>query len=156
MLKINMKLTRQGQATINRLRKASTDGSVTRALRNGLEKIGKNVQAKARLEILKKSTKSGRLYRVRKGGRIVLHRASARGEYPANMTGELQRTTTYKMRGRDKVEVGSTARYAKFLELPQYRSGGRPFLRMAIEDSKSRNEYDVLTSLNDFLLPRLG
>jgi len=66
----------------------------------------------ARKEILKRN-KTGNLYMI-KG---KLHRASAPGEFPANLSGKLRKSISYTVRGSNSMEFGDKVEYGKYLEL---------------------------------------
>jgi len=66
----------------------------------------------ARKEILKRN-KTGRLYMIK--GKP--HRASAPGEFPANLSGKLRKGIDYSVRGSNSMEFGDRVKYGKYLEL---------------------------------------
>ena len=66
----------------------------------------------ARKEILKRN-KTGRLYKI--GNK--LHRASAPGEFPANLSGKLRRGIDYTVRGHNQMEFGDRAKHGVYLEM---------------------------------------
>ncbi len=116
-------------------------------------KIGKDLKKTAQELIKDKSKKTGRVYRLRVRGRLITHRASARGEAPANLTGNLQRSVGYQINGGgDTMLFGAGGRnsgvgYAKFLEIQL----GRPFLKTAIESNYKNIEEHIETEINKLM-----
>lgn len=121
-----------------------------RGIRQGFFRLGDDLVKEARRSIIK-GPKTGRLYRI--PGRRRRHRASAPGEPPANLSGALQKSIDYQIRGWDRMEFGSrpqmvngqtrlsnTANYARAQELgnPKGNLAPRPFLAPAV-DKMSRN-----------------
>lgn len=97
------------------------------------------------IEGLNTGPKTGRVYK--RGGRV--HRASARGEYPASDTGNLARSISTELdqsfeagaeldagEGALVGQVLADAQYAAPLEYKPQGSGGRPFLRRAMDESR--------------------
>lgn len=118
-----------------------------RATRRGIRRAfyftGRSLVRKARSEI-RRPGRTGRTYLVRRGqgSKIIRHKASARGEYPANLTGTLARSTDFFVRGTTELYFGSTASYAPFLELEDKLY--RPFLSNTIEsEEKNTDNYFV-------------
>ena len=112
--------------------------------------IGKDLKIDARREI-KKKNKTGRLYIVNRAGRIVLHKASAPGEYPANLSGGLNQSISTNVVGDNRLEFGSKKivsrrgktkqiTYGRFLELGTRRMQPRPFLLPTIKSNYSKIE----------------
>ena len=83
----------------------------------------------ARKEILKRN-KTGRLYMI-KG---KLHRASAPGEFPANLTGKLRKGINYKVRGSNSMEFGDRVNYGKYLELGTKKMEPREHIVRTVEE----------------------
>lgn len=144
----------------NSLRKLGRIASMAKDTKEGIRRahylIGKELQKNAQLRILK-GKKTGRLYqRVRSGGRIVRHRASAPGESPANFSGALRSSVGFVAKGQ-LLEFGAGGEvlsgrkksafvdYARTLELGDRRKkiAPRPYLIAAIEDEDKiiRNYY---------------
>lgn len=113
-------------------------------IRTAMYETGKDLVGTAR-QLLKDPNKTGRLYKVNIGvtGRRLkrprLHRASARGEAPARLSGTLGRSTDFFVRGTSELFFGSRADYAPFLELKEHLD--RPYLRPSIEKNE-RNTID--------------
>jgi hypothetical protein len=85
---------------------------------------------KTRLKITGK-----RLKRVSKGGFMNSHIASAPGEAPAIVTGDLRRSVGFRVRGSDEVEIGAGSakvNYAKYLEHSDLTEMKDSFKRMKI------------------------
>jgi hypothetical protein len=77
----------------------------TRAIRKAFYYIGKDLVRDAAREILKKP-KHGRIYTVIIDGRTVKHQASAPGEAPANLRGDLRKSLDFNVEGSNKMEFG--------------------------------------------------
>ena len=101
--------------------------------------LGKDLRRTSSDLILEKP-KTGRLYRLKRNGRIVKHRASAPGEAPANFTGSLRRSIDFDVVGGDRMEFGVKSEfenrkgtpagvdYGKYLEEGTPKMEKRPFL----------------------------
>ena len=88
--------------------------------------------------------KSGRVYVVvtqtRKGRRKKrVHVASAPGEPPAVLTGQLRASFQTWRHGRDAWAVGPAAEHGLYLELGTRKMAPRPFLKPALE--RVRNDF---------------
>jgi hypothetical protein len=106
-----------------------------RGIRWGLFAIGRENVKHTRRLILDKN-KNGRLYFIR--GKI--HQASAPGEAPANLSGKLQKSVNYKVRGSSQMEFGDEVYYGKFLESPgTKRILPRPHLETTVKDREKDN-----------------
>jgi len=103
-----------------------------RGIRQGMYFVGRDVRNTARQLILDRSTKTGRIYIVRKGSRRFKHQSSAPGQAPANLTGNLRRGIGFNVVGALRMEFGARAEYAPFLELGTTRMKRRPYLIAAI------------------------
>lgn len=106
--------------------------------------IGKDLTKTARRSIID-PPKTGRVYkRTTKSGRRRRHRASAPGEPPANMTGTLQKSINFLVKGSDQLEFGANAEYAGFLELGTRKMAKREYLIRAIENRQknTRNFFE--------------
>lgn len=140
--------TRQAFISIDNLEQATRRG-----IRQGFFRSGQKLRADARRNIIK-GPKTGRLYRVR--GRKRRHRASAPGESPANLTGNLQRSVGFQIYGMDRMEFGyresgggarsGSAFYGKFLELGTHkRATGQRLIepRPNLNPTVKRNNRNV-------------
>ena len=132
------------------------------AIRKGFYFIGRELREEAKRSIIN-GPKSGRLYRIK--GRKNLHRASAPGESPANLFGNLQKSIGYIVKGSDSMEFGAggesgklhglarkDVKYARRLELGGGSVAQRPYLSKAI-DAKEKQvstifENELKRSLN--------
>jgi len=112
------------------------DHNFKRGIRQGWFRSGDKLIERANEQVLKKP-KSGRVYNIRKGNRLVRHRASAPGQSPANRTGTYRKSLGYKIRGWRDLEFGSTARgnapYSVFLEQGTQKMKPRPGLGNAVK-----------------------
>ena len=120
------------------------DKEIKAGIRFGLYNFGDKVRKDIRADILSKN-KTGRIYNVRRGKTRRRHRASARGEAPANLSGNLRASTGYDVRGadmrigyREQSSKGNEVVYGKYLELGTKKMGERP----AIEQAINRNASD--------------
>ena len=120
------------------------------AVRGALTDIGKKNEGTARGLILSKR-KTGRVYSVVVRGRRVRHRASAPGESPANLSGNLQRSIGFKVIGFNQLIFGADTEYAGFLEKGTKRMGKRPYLIVAIE----KNSGYAYNRLSGYVLAEL-
>lgn len=105
-------------------RLASLAALTSRGIRQGFFRAGHKMSADARLNLIK-APKTGRLYKIR--GRKQLHRASAPGESPANLTGALKKSVAFKIQGMEHFEFGydDSTKYGRRLELGD-RPGKKP------------------------------
>lgn len=103
-----------------------------RAIRTGAFDIGRRNQLDIRKNI-KLGAKTGRAYRI--GGKV--HRASAAGEAPAQITGNLTRSATYNVRGHKQVEFGygAAAHYGEYLEDGTRHMKERPNIKRVADDN---------------------
>jgi len=121
-------------AQIDRLERQSR-----RAVRQGFFRLGNDLKETSRRLIID-PPKTGRLYRI--SGRKRKHRASAPGQPPANMTGSLQRSISFKIKGAESMEFGSNPQksdsakktwlYARRLEVGDARIARRPYLEPSV------------------------
>jgi hypothetical protein len=99
--------------------------------RGGLFLVGNMLKQEFIKQVLARP-KSGRLYRI--AGR--LHRASAEGETPANLTGNYRKSIGFNVSGWDELEFGNSAYYAGWLENGTARMGARKGLLNSINAIK--------------------
>ena len=102
-------------------------------LRASLYEQGDNIVRSIRADFRK--PKTGRIYKVRVGksgqrlARARRHQASAPGEAPARLSGALDRSIDFNVRGNNLLTVGAGTVYARYLE----ETLNRPYLRTNIE-----------------------
>lgn len=101
------------------------------AIRRGLYDIGG--EATSYLERrLATGPRSGRTYRlsgeIRRRARKALHKASAAGEFPAKLTGDLANSTDYRVRAARELEVGVGMPYGPHLEFGTRYMDRRPLI----------------------------
>lgn len=112
-----------------------------RGLELGAYQVGKNLVRVSRRKIID-PPKTGRFYLVEIRGQLVRHRASAAGEPPANMTGDLQASLKYLIGSGNKLlefSAGNGRRemdYAKTLEEGQRRVERRPYMITTIRETR--------------------
>jgi hypothetical protein len=106
-------------------------------IERGLFFAGKNFREIIRKGIIAKD-KTGRLYLIRRGRVRRRHRASAGGEYPANLSGRLRRSMGFEVTGLEKLEVGSRGvEYAKFLNEGTKKIKARPWGKKSFDSGKN-------------------
>lgn len=112
-------------------------------IRRAFFKIGKELVRDAQLSIYDLN-KTGHVYHVQLKGEYIYHRASAPGEAPANLTGNLAKSIGYTNRGWQQLEFGARAGYAPGLEIGTARVAARPFLAKAIaENNRNFKNYMI-------------
>lgn len=87
---------------------------------------------KAVQELIRRSPRGGRRYRVGKGR---FHKASAPGQPPARDTGNLMKMLKARLEDPMTALVESLAGYSGFLELGTSKMKPRPFLTPALEQN---------------------
>jgi len=124
------------QVRIERLAEQSRTG-----IRQGFYRLGNDLVREAR-QLIIRPPKTGRLYRI--PGRKRRHRASSPGQPPATLTGALQKSLDFQIKGADELEFGSrpqpgnsfqqkTIRYARRLEIGTGKMAARPYLKPAVK-----------------------
>lgn len=140
---------------------------VKRAIRQAFHEIGKDLTQYAKAEIKDDSKKHGRFYtrsiertqtntkgvkRIINRGRSIKKRASAPGEFPANWTGDLQRSIDFNVISDTHIVFGAKAPYAIYLEEGTSKMQPRPFLKMSLENRRGQSinhlETEVKKALN--------
>jgi hypothetical protein len=125
-----------------------------KGIRKGFYFIGKDlVKESRRLMRQPKSGKSYLIYVGRGGKRLKkprIHIASAKGEAPAIITGDLFKSVDFKVHNHDEVVFGANTPYAKRLEV---REGlDRPYLKPAITNEQKNTilylKRNIVKSLN--------
>jgi hypothetical protein len=135
-------------------------GNTRRGIRQGLIFSGQKLKTTARRGIMT-PPKSGRRYKKRIGGRSYNWRASAPGQFPANVTGRLRDSVDYQMQGDLRLRFGVRKTgsanaggtppdvYAKFLELgsPAGKIKPRPFLKSSLDVNEGQVKDFVLEQI---------
>lgn len=103
-----------------------------RGIRQGFYFLGRDLM-KTTKDGIKNGPKTGKIYLIKRGGRKYRHQASAPGEYPANMTGNLRRGVRFEVRGDRQLVFGAEADYAPYLERGTRNMADRPFLYKSIK-----------------------
>lgn len=108
--------------------------SVEREMQIGLKLSSEKVRESA-IESILSGNKSGRTY-VRGS---VTHRASAKGEAPANDTGRLASSIITIQNSLEALVIAGRGmvRYASFLEFGTTKMGERPFMMPALEKNRT-------------------
>ena len=96
------------------------EDNTRRGIRQGFFRLGRALEIELRKELLAKN-KRGIVYkniRTRTGRVKRSHRSSARGQTPANLSGNYRKNVGYQIRASDSMEFGvrDGAPYAQFLE----------------------------------------
>jgi hypothetical protein len=96
-------------------------------IRRGLLDVAPEIQREVR-RLIFSPPKTGRLYVI--GGKV--HQASAPGEAPANLTGDLAQGVGYEVSSHTRLVIGDRAEHGKWLEGNEpSRIAPRPHLRPA-------------------------
>lgn len=115
--------------------------NATYRIRQGLRKahaeVGKENVRYLR-KIIKDRNKTGRIYMIR--GRR--HQASAPGEPPANLSGDLARSAHYRAYGWERMEFGDRVLYGKYLEKGTRFMAARPHLLLTVR-ARSGDNYNI-------------
>ena len=121
------------------------------AVRQTFFRMGRDLKSKTNKDILDKSSKTGRIYKVYfgKGGlklsRPRLHRSSAPGQTHANLTGALRESIGWRTRGTDTLEFGygltrTAPDYASHVERGTSKMDARPSLLNNIKKEQASFE----------------
>ncbi|MDH3325170.1 MAG: hypothetical protein OEM38_00470 [Gammaproteobacteria bacterium] len=146
---------RNNQAIELQIRNAPENAA--RGVRRGFHRLG-NLEVIHSRKLIRKGPKTGRLYRIK--GRKRMHRASAPGQAPANLTGSLARSIGYNIYGNEMVfatrgdesgpkkQANGGVPYGNWLDGGTRRIKPRPFL------SATANHFDnqAETIFNDGIL----
>jgi HK97 gp10 family phage protein len=100
-------------------------GNTEISLRHALIEIGQDGRREIR-RLIRTGPKTGRTY--------AGHRASAPDEAPAERTGKLSKSISYRTRGVQQVTIGDTVDYGLWLEDGTRRMKPRPHVSKAIEN----------------------
>lgn len=122
-----------------------------RGIRRAFYLLGRDL-AKAAKQSIIRGPKTGRLYRIK--GRKNRHRASAPGEAPANLSGNLQKSIDFVVRGSNQMTFGAgneLVDYAGHLELDTKNIEGRQYLIKAIEDNERKAEQHFSSGIKSEL-----
>jgi len=137
---IDIRANKQSERFARRLQHANVN-----AIRQGWFQLGTQLRKDARNEIIR-GTKTGRIYRIRRGRIIKNHQASAPGEAPANLSGNLNSSIGYQIKGSDEMEFGyrlfgrlGHAFYGKWLEegAPNANIEPRPNITPTVEKNEA-------------------
>jgi hypothetical protein len=158
-IKVNIQSDRKNRevfAQIDNI-KAATE----RGVRRGFFRAGAIIVKEARRSIIK-GPKTGRVYKI--SGRRRKHRSSAPGEPPANLTGQLQKSTGFLISGSSEMKIGAggadgiihahaskNVKYARRLELGDSKVKARPYLIRAIENKQKDTELAFENGIKELL-----
>jgi hypothetical protein len=104
----------------------------TKAIDVGFVNVGNHLTRTVQRDFRK--PKSGRIYKIKVNGQYIYHRASAPGEAPAILTGELSKSTKTKSCGHNRLKFmsgGEKAYYAPILEY--YKN--RPYMEKTVKEN---------------------
>ena len=128
----------KNQETLRKINYASK--TTQRAVRRAFFVIGHQLVKTAKEQVLK-GPKTGRIYRIKRGKRYKNHQASAAGESPANLSGELRKSIGFEIKGSEQLEFGSGrggVKYARYLEEGTKKMAPRPLLGNAFAAEQSQ------------------
>jgi len=123
------------------------DVNVQRGIRQGMFKAGNLLKKTMRNEILR-GQKTGKVYRIRRGKRLLNHTASSPGQTAASVSGIYQKSIGYQLKGWEQLEFGSQgsdAEHAAFLENGTSRMSPRP----GIKNTVQTNSGDIVSLLEN-------
>ncbi len=109
-------------------------------LRGALKEIGKE-NSKHNKMLIKNPPKTGRIYKFQ--GRD--HQASAPGQPPADRSGDLRKTSGYRVYGHSRMEFGDRMSYGKYLEDGTSRMKARPHIKRTVRE-KQRDNFTTLAN----------
>lgn len=120
-------------------------------IRRGLLAVAPEIEREV-VRLIKNPPKTGRLYYIY--GK--LHRASAPGEAPANLTGELAEGVGSKVSGATQLVIGDRAEHGRWLEgnVPN-RIAPRPHLKPAALSKSREVEQAILLGVKRELNKRI-
>jgi hypothetical protein len=150
-----MEINAKGIKHLNAL--SGIDKEMKAGIRFGLYNFADKLRKDIRAEILKKN-KTGKVYIVKKGNRRYRHRASAKGEAPANLSGNLRASVGFQVQGtdmkigyRDKSSKGNSVNYGKYLEVNLKRNA----LEQAINNNASDFKEFINKGVNDKVVKKI-
>lgn len=137
--------TKANKETLIRVTRTSLH--FVQGIRRGFFQLGAKLVRDGQKKIVS-GTKTGRLYRIK--GRKGLHRASAPGEAPANITGKLRRSVDREVQGADTLEFGyrDSAPYGKFLEDGTAKMEKRPNIIPTVKENEKNAKVMIAQNIN--------
>jgi HK97 gp10 family phage protein len=135
---------------------AKSPAAIRKGIRRGAYISGKELVADVR-DSMTRGGRSGRSYRIYRGlgGRKLInprvHTASAPGEYPGVISGNLRDSVDFKVRGTSRLEFGAgnnSVQYAKVLELGGSKVKPRKYLRQTINKLQNKTKTNLSRELN--------
>lgn len=108
--------------------------------RHALTEIGKE-NSRHTQRLIEEPPKTGRHYTFE--GRP--HRASAPGQPPADRSGDLRKTTGFRVYGSSRMEYGFRMLYGKFTEDGTVKMKERPALKRTVRE-KERDNFIILAN----------
>lgn len=118
------------------------------AINLGFDSVGDLLKKRVIFDLDDKENKHGRTYIVYKNGIRIVHKASAPGEPPATLFGNLKRSIATKTNGSNELtfKSGNTdkAKYAAWLEQGTSKMAPRPYMSKTVhETEKETGNYFV-------------
>ena len=111
--------------------------------------IGKSLTKTLKEDLNDSGSKTGRLYRVRVGNRIILHKSSGPGQTPDTMTGKYEKNIRIEVSGGNQMKFGidSAVKYSGFLEEGTSKMVERPGLGNTVkkEERNARKYFELRT-----------
>lgn len=147
-MSVSIKIDHKSRANLANIHVAPM--GIARGLRNGLYEMGRE-NVKHTRNLIKDKRKTGRIYMIK--GKP--HQASAPGEAPATLSGELVRSVDYKVKGHTEMEFGDGVFYGKFLEDGTSKMEARPHLKTTVDDRSGEN-VTILSENVDKEIKRWG
>jgi hypothetical protein len=114
------------------------------SIRQGFYKVGKLLKASANKDILAKD-KSGRVYVIRRGKVLRRHRASAKGQTFANLSGAARRTLGFDVKGGSELVFGFRKNQETFYTKILETSLNRPAIGNAVKKEQG-NAISIMES----------
>ena len=114
---------------------------IQQGMRQSFYLAGKAIVKESR-RLINLKPKSGRTYIVKVGiggkplAKARRHVASAPGEAPAVITGDLRKSVDFKVHGHTILEIGANTEYARELEYGTNKMAARPYLKPAIQSER--------------------
>lgn len=109
------------------------------ASRSALKEIG-NLITKEVKKGIENPPKTGRLYGV--------HKASKKGEYPADKTGTLKKSINHKIKSARKTMINANASYAGYLEYGTSKIGKRKLIEYTVKKNRDKIRNIIRQNIN--------
>lgn len=117
-----------------------------KGIAKGFEELGASLVRTAQNQSLNEP-KFGRKYKIRQDGVIKLHRASAKDQSPAVLSGDYFEGFGYEASGAKQLEFGNEVEYAGYLEEGTDNMKPRPGLTNAVNVSVRNSRIYLETNI---------